>query len=59
MPPVDVNKLIQAAVVVIVVGFLLLGLTYVIPLIGSLLGLAILGLVVYLIYLFLKSRGII
>lgn len=59
MPNFDVNQLLRYAVFIIIGGIALLALTFLIPVLAALIPIAIIGGIIYLIYLFLKRQGFI
>lgn len=56
MPNINQQQLIKAAVIVAIFGIFILSLTYVIPLLGILGAIAIIGAGIYAIYLFLTGK---
>jgi|GEM_PF-2140962 len=53
---IDQNQLKKAAIVVVLFGIFILSLTYIIPLLGIIAALAIIGAGIYAIYLFLTGK---
>jgi hypothetical protein len=56
LPNIDMRKAVTAVLVVIGFGLFILGLTFVIPVLGVLVALAIIAAIVYLVYLFLTGK---
>lgn len=56
MPNINQSQLIKAAIIVAVFGVFILSLTYVVPLLGILGAVAIIGAGIYAIYLFLTGK---
>jgi len=54
--PIDPNKLFKAAALVILLGVILLSLTYILPVLGVLVALAIVAAAIYLVYLVLTGK---
>lgn len=53
---IDQKRLFMAALLVFVFGIFILGLTYVIPILGILAALFIIGLLIYAVYTILRGR---
>jgi hypothetical protein len=53
---VDFNKLLTAALIVIIFGLFILSLTYIIPILAGIIALGLVILLVYVVYLFLTGK---
>lgn len=56
MPPIDQNKLITAAIAVVILGVVILSLTFILPVLGILVALAIIVAAIVFVYLFLAGK---